>query len=180
METNINSQILDQILKTTYTKKQVIRRFRLIRDFLNLVFFDLKPGTDFKQALALFEQNLLNQKNSSESKELFFLENLGESFFKLFNPETFHLELEQLQKSVLSVKTVTLYLPFEIPDVEIDKLGMWFKKNLGNNILFEIIFDPGLIGGAALSFNGVFKDYSLKQKIAENKQDIEKLLTGFK
>ncbi len=174
-----NKDIFDAILKNTYTRKQALKRLGLIKDFLNLLFFDLKPDTTFNQALNDFEQSLIYKHSADQSSELKFLENLGANFFKQFEPQTFHIKLAALEKDLLSVKIITLYLPFELPEVEVDKLGSWFKKNLGNSSLFEINLDPNLIGGTAISINGVYKDYSLKQKIKVNQEQIEKLLTSF-
>ncbi|MCL4390137.1 MAG: F0F1 ATP synthase subunit delta [Patescibacteria group bacterium] len=43
----------------------------------------------------------------------------------------------------------------------------------------EIKIDPSLIGGAALSINGLYKDYSLKAKFAENEDILKGIYEQF-
>lgn len=170
---------LDQIVATCYTKKQSIKRLRLIKDFLNFYFFDLNPQTNFEQAFAEFQKQEMLKSSNFSLRDVDFLRQLGPLFIKTFQPSSFHLGLEELEKQLTDLKAVSLYLPFELPEVEVERLGIWFKKSLGNSSLFEVIFDPSLIGGAALSVNGIYKDYSLKQKIKDSKDQIARLLTAF-
>lgn len=195
-----DNKILDTILKNTYTKNQALKRLRLLKDFLNFVFFEktqaLSPQLSansqqsgslnfeseavLKSDLEEFRKIVFAKDNPEDLKELDFLAKLDSKFYVGFDHNNLHRQLEELEKQILGVKTVVLYIPFELPTQELEKLGAWFKYNLGVNSLFEITFDPSLIGGCALSLNGAYKDYSLKARINENKDSINKILLGFK
>ena len=69
-----------------------------------------------------------------------------------------------------------VYTPVIIPDETIPELGQKIRATFGT-VLFELRFDPDLIGGCALVWKGVYKDYSLRAKIAEKHKEI---LEGFK
>lgn len=108
------------------------------------------------------------------------LNQFGEEFFKLFDPTSLSEQLTQIEKSLESTKTVTIHIPFEMPESEVEKTGIWFKANLGKEAIFELLFDASLIGGCTLSYKGLEKDYSIRQKIKDNKSRIIETLAEFK
>jgi len=169
-------------LKDTYTKNQAIRRLRLLTDVLNYKFFDQGNPEDLKSLLVKFKENFL--KNSVNPRnfeaDFDFLTTLGEGFLKVYLPSHVNLQLKTLESGIDKTRTIIMYVPFELPEGENIKLGLWFKQNFGPTTLYDLIFDPTLIGGCALSSNGVFKDYSLKQKIAEQRSRILEVLSTLK
>lgn len=173
-------------LSKVYTKAQSYRGIRVIKDFVNFIFFEL--GQDIKDekfdltlAFSEFEINSLKRiSNQYISEELKILRSFNKDFFILFDKNNLNQNLKELENNINSTKTIIIYLPFEIPDLELERLGIWVKKNLGSQTIFELSFDPSLIGGCGLSYNGVFKDYSLRQKIKDNREKITQMLLSFR
>lgn len=159
-------------LKFAPTKVEAQRRLRILKDFLNFIAFQNQQKLSFDDSILEFKKN--------KSEDISFLNQLGKDFFNQFRPQTLNAQFDEIEKSIEKTKIVKLYLPFDPPETEIEKLGAWFKTTLGAQTLFEINFDPSLIGGCALSFNGVYKDYSLKQKISDNKSQVIDTLLSFK
>lgn len=180
MEQNNIKDLASYLLPQTYSKTQAIKRLRLINKLLNFIFFESKASQDLKTNLKLFREAALERSSPEDLKELDFIARLDPKFFELFKANLLHLQLKQLEEKVLGSKNIVLYIPFEIPDLEMERIGAWFKQNLGQETIFEINFDPSLVGGLAISVNGAYRDFSLRQKIADNKADILRLLTGFK
>lgn len=171
-----------KFLAKIYTKPQASASLRMISDFLNFKFFDL--GNDqlsFNQTLAQFELKSIERLSHKylESK-IKLIKQFPEQFFALFNRTNFQKELKKITQAVAKAEVVTIHLPFQLPEEEQTKLGSWFKDNLGLTTLYEVSFDPSLIGGCALSFKGFYKDLSLKARIAANQQQIVKSLRQFK
>lgn len=61
--------------------------------------------------------------------------------------------------------TVNLTLAFLPSKSLVKKLALWFKKNFGSKVVLDIQVDPKILGGAILSFNGYYRDFSLKKKL---------------
>ena len=178
----IDPKIVERILEKTYTKNQALRRLRLIKDFINYKFFShTGEKKDLASILESFDRTHLSvaeagklKNNEGFSKyrtrvlDLEFVKSLGEEFFSLFKATDLDKQFAELEKVISEVKTFQIYLPFEIPDEEIDRLGRWFKDNVGINCLVELDYNPNLIGGCSISSNGVIKDYSISQKLKLN------------
>lgn len=171
-------QIIDKVLEQTYTRAQLIRRIRVLKDFISFKLY--KIGSD-PTKLTLAQQIemylTLHQKNLSEldllRQEGNWLVALGEQFLNLFTPQNSSQIFKVLEEYVATIRPIFVYLPFEMPGNEIEALGQWFKQNIGKRTLYEINYDGDLIAGCALSYGGVYRDYSLKSKLTENSQLIQ-------
>lgn len=147
--------LLNLFLNQTYSTHQAQQRLILLRNYFENKFF--KTSVNF-------------QKDP-------WTESLGEQFFKQFTAINVYKILSDLEKRLQSLKKLTIFVAFEIPDDEIDKIGANLRKNIKDLFLLETKIDPALIAGAALSWKGVYKDFSLRQTIEENK---ERILSSFK
>lgn len=180
-----NTQLMVQkILTETLTKPQLFRRLRVLKDLINFMLFKLSPeetslSVDKKIQLFLalhqhdiLELNLLRQEGS-------WLTSLGDDFYQKFNRDNLTRIFESLEKELAETKHIILYLPTEIPEASQMAIGQWFKTNVGVDTTFETKFDANLIGGCAISYNGMYRDYSLRAKIETNKQSILDSLKTF-
>jgi hypothetical protein len=65
-----------------------------------------------------------------------------------------------------------LYLAFPAEESQIKEIGLWLRKKINKDLIFDVKVDPSLIGGCALVYKGVYKDFSLKGKITEKKGEL--------
>ena len=79
-----------------------------------------------------------------------------------------------MQNSDLQIRII--FIPFELPEEGMAALGQRMRRLFGKNFLAEIKLDPNLLAGAALVWDGVYKDYSLREKIEDNRERIIKTL----
>lgn len=149
------NEILDKVLEDTFTIYEARKRLRNLKNFLVNKLF--AQGS---------KQDELNQE------DLDFLNSLDEKFLSNFNKINLYQVFDALEESLNKISPLVIYLPFEIGHKESFQIGIWLRKNYGKNFLFEVKFDPSLIAGCALVWNGIYKDYSLKAKIAENQVQI--------
>lgn len=97
---------------------------------------------------------------------------LGKEFLDQFTPENTQQLFEQAEQELKNIKPLVIYLPVELPHIEISRLGQHLREDYGPKFLLDIKLDPTLIAGAAFVWGGVYRDYSLKQKISENREKI--------
>ncbi len=65
---------------------------------------------------------------------------------------------------------LVIFVAGELPEREILRIK---KKLPGIKVRFKV--DPSLIGGAALAWNGQYKDYSLKARFEEHKKELQQI-----
>ncbi len=146
----MNNNLISTFFQTTYSLQQAKTRLRLLRAYLLKSFF---------------------QESQTPDTDPWLL-SLGQAFYKEFTRDNVYQKLRSIEETIVKTKPLVLYLSFDIPDSEVDKLGTWFRQNSQSNIFFDIRFDPNLLGGCAMSWHGVYKDYSLRSRIEMNKDKI--------
>lgn len=70
--------------------------------------------------------------------------------------------LKKLKETIPVLPVVSLTIAFEPTDETLQKLAQWFLFTIKKNVLFDIQIDTTLIAGAKITYNGKFKDYSIK------------------
>ena len=177
-------ELTDAVIKDTLTKNELLRRTRLLNDFLSFTLFSPQGQAikDLREQIKAFFEG--HQGNKAELdllvQEADWLNSLPSEFFAKFTRENFNVVFDDLEKQLVSTIPVIIYLPFFMPDSEQGSVGEWLKKNVSETLLFETTFDPNLIGGCSFSYKGVTKDYSIHARIEANQQRIIEDLKGFK
>lgn len=160
-------QLLDQILSETYTQTEALDRLRSLKNLVLVQLF----GHGAKETKVD-----LNQPGSSQTTWLI---SLGADFLKNFNRDNVYQTFDELEKEIKSIKPLTIFLPFEMSEEALIKIGKYLRSSFGSNFLFEVKIDPELIAGTALVWNGIYKDYSVRQKIVENRGKILAMLQEY-
>lgn len=147
-------EILNIILKDTYSLTQFNHRFRMVKSNLLTAFFG-------------------GPAESMNPQDLNWLQSLPEGFYHQFTKDNVYDLLGKLENKNSRLMLLTMYLTFEPDDAAVNQIGAVARKTLGLPfLLLDIKFDPGLIAGAALAWKGVYQDYSLRAKIEARKQEI--------
>lgn len=155
MDTSSN-QIYTEILKDTFTLHILNKRVRILKDFFDSKLFNSKPTYPY---------------NLSNTDKLW-LEEVSNKISPFINRETSASIFSGLDKKLQTLTPLLIYISFELPDIEIPKLGYYLRKDYGNEFLFDIKVDTTLLGGCSFVWNGSQKDYSLKKTIEDKKEDI--------
>ena len=87
--------------------------------------------------------------------------------------------IEALEKQVKSIQPLIIYLPFEIPEGEVVRIGMKIRTDLGKNLLLNFKVDPTLIAGCAIVWNSQLRDYSARARINQNKPQILSIIKEY-
>ena len=158
----MNKNSIKLFLNETYSTFEIKRRLLLLKNFLFKKFFN----SEFK-------------KEDFEAKDLQWLDSLGAEFLDQFTKINLMGILEKLEAELKKLPVLTIYIPFEMPDQEAQNLGKWLKENIAPDVIFELRINPDLIGGAAFSYKGVYKDFSLVTKIAEERDKVVGAFKGY-
>lgn len=75
--------------------------------------------------------------------------------------------LDKVRESLLTARVLDLTVPLDLPDESIEKLTLWVKKYVGEDVVLGLKVDPKILAGATVTFAGHFKDYSFKNQLAE-------------
>lgn len=148
------------ILKDTYSLSQLKHRLTILKAYLLKTFFGSSQQTP------PLSKNDLNWLNS-----------LPESFYQQFNKDNVYKTFADLENTGLKSAFLTMYLTFEPDDETLEQIGNRARKLFGPDLILDVKFDPTLIAGCSLVWNGIQKDYSLRAKIEEKKPAI---IDGFK
>lgn len=152
----MENNILAKLLENTYTLSGLKKKIKALKSALQEEYFG-KGDTD-----------TLNIQQ--EEKE--WLKGLPHDFLIQFKKEDFNEIFKLLESRVDSLSPLTMYLAFEPKKEQLDEIGEYIRKNFSKDILADIKIDPSLIGGCALIWKGVYKDYSLKSRIQSKKEEI--------
>ena len=155
------NQILETVLKDTFTLTQLKNRMRILKANLLKNFFG---GSSTLQSAAA---------------ELNWLSSLPPNFNAQFNKDNVYKIFEDLEQHIQKIPVLTIYLTFEPDDAAISQIGTFARKTYSSTFLLDTKLDPSLIAGCALVWAGRKKDYSLRVKIEEKKGEILENLQKF-
>lgn len=72
-----------------------------------------------------------------------------------------------LKKSIEALKVLKLTLAFKPASHMVLLFSGRVRAELGQYILLDFSYDPSIMGGAIISFQGVYKNFTLKKRIAD-------------
>lgn len=153
---------IDKLLANSYSTQQLRNRLRILKSYLEKKFFNKEDGQDIDQ--------MDNQ----------WLESLGDEFLNQFTQINAYEKLKQMEDEIDKIIPLIIYVAFEMPQEEIEKMGIWLRLQMATSLVCEVKVDPNLIAGCALSWKGVYKDYSIRQKIENSQEQILSSLKQFK
>lgn len=151
--------ILNTILINTYSLTQLKHRLGLLKAYLEGQIFGIEKPQAFTQIdpwIKTLPQDLLSQFNKDNLTSIF----------------------ESLQTQIAKLEVLTIYLTFDPDESTLTQAGEMVRKMYGSPreagriILLDVKYDPNLIAGAALVWKGLYKDYSLRSKIEDKKEEI--------
>ncbi len=148
-------EILTTILKDTYSLSQLKHRLRVLKTNLLRAFFSTGEAV------------------SLSPEDLRWLQSLPPQFYQKFTKDNIYKIFSDLDDASLNLSTLTLYLSFEPDYAALAQVGS-FARRIFNSpaMLLDVKLDPNLIAGTALSWKGVYKDYSLRSQLALKKGEL--------
>lgn len=154
----IMDDLFNILLTDTYTLSALRHWTRVLKSYFSKIFF----GT---------ADSVLDEH------DIIWINSLPKDFLAKFDKNNITQNIAELEKKISQLQLLTVYLPFEVNDEAVKLIGGMARKLFNPKLFLDIKYDPTLLAGCALSWKGIYKDYSLKKKIEERKTEI---LAGFK
>lgn len=160
----MDQEILNTILQTTYSLVNLKHRLRILQSYFLKAFFGETEAT-------------VNIPLSTQDSN--WLKSLPESFYQKFTKDNVY-EIFATLEQTNNFKILTIYLTFEPDDATLTQIGTLARQNFNlPNLLLDIKLDQNLIAGTALSWKGIYKDYSIRAKIEERRSELLKEFKKF-
>lgn len=147
------NEILNTILKDSFTLAQLKHRIRVLKVYLESALFG-------------------GQNPKLITSDFSWLSALGQPLMTQFTKDNLYQKFQEMEEVVAKLPILIIYLPFETTDAANLQIGSYLRKAYNRIILLDPKLDPKLLAGCALVWNGVYKDYSLRIKIEERKGEI--------
>lgn len=148
------NEVLTTVLKDTYSLTFLKHRLRILKSYLSSKIFGGEA------------QDELSAQDST------WLSSLPRPLFEQFNKNNFSGIFSELEEEISTFKILTMYLPFDTDEQTLAQIGEFARKKFNSLIVLDMKFDPNLIAGCALSWGGIYKDYSLRSQIDQRKGEI--------
>lgn len=153
-----------------------------MNNLLNIILNDTFTQTGLKHAMlilrAYLSQKIFGSRAQFAPNDLNWLNTLPENFYQQFNSQNTYQLLEELTRETQKITPLVLYLAFEADESTAAQICSFARQTFQKpDLILDIKVNPLLIAGCSLSWKGIYKDYSLKAKIDERKED---LMVSFK
>lgn len=159
----MEEKFLEEILKDTYTLESFKKRVMALK---------------LRIEKKIFRSSEIGKSNLYQAEG--WAENFDKKILDEVTPDNFREVFERIDTFISGSTTLSIYFVF-IPDEEqLKDVGEWLRKSLKNpKLIFGVKTDPNLIGGCAIVYKGVYKDYSLKARIEANKEKLVGQFRGY-
>lgn len=144
---------INTLFDSIYTTSELQLFYKEIDQLVSVLFKESQPIEEIMQKLL-----------SPEKKESL-LAYLEKSNIDMKNPVMIQEELLKIKKLGNNLPVVHLTLAFEPTTLILKNINLWFLRRLQKKVLLDIVLERTVLGGAFISFDGLYKDYTLKTKI---------------
>lgn len=80
--------------------------------------------------------------------------------------------LDELKKSLASLTILSASISFEPSSSFTDRISLWLKTNVSNNLVIDLLYNAHIIGGMQFSYKGKYMDLSLRKKISKELENV--------
>jgi len=154
----------------TYTRADMLRRIRILRQYFEYRYFLGHTDADF----ASFAQSVQLGEYDTQA-----LVSLGENFYAPFTREKAYPLLDALLERAKTAAGIHLYLPFVPDDRELLTLGQWMRKNAGVTALLDLRCDGSLVGGFAMVKGDKYMDFTVRYFLDKQRSSITTILDKY-
>ena len=81
------------------------------------------------------------------------------------NPEDNRIFFENLKKYLQNLPQVKIVIAFRPKKEFINKISLWLEKEINQKVILDLAFNPEIVGGALIEYQGRQVDLSLAKEI---------------
>ena len=146
---------MDKVLSNIRTKSESGQVIACL-DEISFSLFSAKEDSLKQEYFAHLHKELADSLN----------ELLGQEPVNDANREKIKRLIHDLQEQVKKCKIVQMTIAFQPDEATLSTFSSWIKEHVGKDFVLDVHLDRTIIGGAVIVANGLYKDFSLKQKVA--------------
>lgn len=169
-QTKIVDILFTALSGVTYTRADMLRRIRILRQYFEFRYFLGHTDSDF----ASFAQSASLGEYDTQA-----LVSLGEEFYASFTRENAYMLLDTLLERAKTAAGIHLYLPFVPDDRELLRLGEWMRKNAGVTAMLDLRCDGSLVGGFAMVRGDRYLDFTVRYFLDKQRASITSILDRY-
>lgn len=162
-------ELLTHFLKNTFTKKDISKRLRLLREYFEAGYFTFNESDVTKF--------LLTKHATTDDINAFI--SWGDDFYASFTKDTMYDIVNTLTGMVKELPCVVVYIPYEAVPAEVIRLGTWCRSNINEAVVVDLKTDTTLLGGCAFVWKGMYRDYSLRYYMRKRREQITKIINEY-
>lgn len=160
----MEQKILDELLKDTFTLEVLRKRYQALKGKIEGDIYHQKGESRGMN----HESGDMEDGKKRETEDG--LEGFDKSLLREIKSSDYTRVSEYIENFIRNLEALSIYFVFVPDEKQIKEVGNWLRQNLKNpRLIFQVKVDPALIGGCAIAYKGVYKDYSLRSKISANK-----------
>jgi F0F1-type ATP synthase delta subunit len=142
-------------------------------EFLEEKIFEKEDLISILEKISQLEQLVFKSDGFlSEKSERLGDKNLYQFFLNLEEKKEISIDrkkqfdfLEKLKNWLKELPVLKLEIAFLPSEKTIEKISQWLKERVGKKIILDIYFNPKIVGGAILEYEGKFANFSLAKEI---------------
>lgn len=155
------------MLRNTYTTDDLIERLGYMRRYYGVKIFTEGSKKNIDEVL----------HTECEEHTLMRLKEWEREFEKSnIQPVVVYEALDTVQEEIISIPTITIYVPVRFRPDDVERFGIWFRENVQPNILLSLRVDPRSTGGCSMIWKHMYYDFSLHYYIQKNRDAIVHVL----
>ena len=132
----------------------------------DLIFFleeiNLVKGLIFKNINIPLSKRVKENISEDFRKEL---EELEKKKIISKNPEENRIFFENFRKYLQNLPEVKIEMAFQPKKKFVNKIFLWLEKETNQKVILDLIFNPEIVGGAIIEYQGKQINFSLAKKI---------------
>lgn len=146
--------LLNEFIEEILTKEDLMFFIEEINSIEKLIFE--KPNISISEKL---KESMAN-KNFVEK-----IKKLEERKIISKDPEENKILFEKLKKDIKNLPQIKIIINFQPRKIFINKVSNWLTKKVGQKLILDFIFNPDVVGGAIIEYQGKQLNLSLAEKI---------------
>ncbi len=83
------------------------------------------------------------------------------------NPEENRIFFENFEKYLQDLPQIKIEMAFRPKKEFVNKISLWLEKEINQKVVLDLIFNPEIVGGAIIEYQGRQINFSLAKKINE-------------
>lgn len=164
------SHLVEPLLHNTFTTDDLHRRIGLWRSVWERTLF--QDDVDESQ----YQQLLRTSDALPEDIEA--VDAWGTAWCAAYT-DHFSQRVQQLEHAIDQLPTVRIFVPVLFDTAAKELLGTWYRENIEDTALLELVVDPATVGGCGIVVRDRYHDLSLSARLDKSHEQLAEIMNAY-